>query len=157
MMSVNAIPSGYEAAIPYLSCRDAAAALDFYRDAFGATERMRMVQKDGRVGHAEIDIGRARIMVADEYPEMGFVGPRSLGGSPVGIHIYVEDVDALAKRAVGAGAKLLREPADQFYGDRSATVEDPAGHRWFLATHKEDLSHEEIERRREAMESAAKP
>ncbi len=151
-MAVQPIPQGYEGAIPYLSCRNAAAALDFYRSAFGATEHMRMMQPDGRVGHAEIQIGSARIMLADEFPEMGFQSPLALGGTPAGIHLYVEDVDAVVERAKAAGAKVVREPADQFYGDRSATLEDPSGHRWFLATHKEDLTPDEIDRRRAAME-----
>ncbi len=155
-MTVQAIPAGYEAAIPYLSCRDAAAALEFYRNAFGASELMRMVQPDGRVGHAEILVGSGRIMIADEFPEMNFLGPHSLGGSPVGIHVYVEDVDAFVARAVATGARLVREPADQFYGDRSATIEDPSGHRWFFATHREDLTHEEIARRQSAMQRETK-
>jgi PhnB protein len=154
-MAVKAIPDGYEGAVPYLSCKNAAAAIDFYGKAFGAGELMRMTQPDGRVGHAEIQIGAARIMLADEFPEMGFRSPASLGGSPVGIHIYVADVDALAERAVAAGAKLLRPVADQFYGDRSATLEDPFGHRWFFATHKEDVSPEELRRRHEAMTKQA--
>ncbi|HYD47125.1 MAG TPA: VOC family protein [Terriglobales bacterium] len=146
-MAVKAIPEGYESAVPYLSCRDANAAIDFYRRAFNATERMRMPQPDGRVGHAELEIGSARIMLADEYPEMGFLGPQSLGGTPVGIHIYVEDVDALVAQAEKAGAKVIRPPADQFYGDRNATLEDPYGHRWFFATHKEDLTPEQMKER----------
>jgi PhnB protein len=154
-MAVKAIPEGYEGAVPYLSCKNAAGAIDFYKKAFGATELMRMAQPDGRVGHAEIQIGAARIMLADEFPEMGFRSPRSLGGSPVGIHIYVADVDALADRAVAAGATLLRPVADQFYGDRSATLEDPYGHRWFFATHKEDVSPEELRRRHEAIAKQA--
>ena len=152
-MTVKPIPAGYESAIPYLSCRDATRALDFYRDAYGATELMRMMQPDGRVGHAEIQIGSARVMLADEFPEMGFQSPQALGGTPAGIHIYVEDVDALVRRASSAGAKVVSEPKDQFYGDRSATLEDPSGHRWFFATHKEDLTPDEIDRRRAAMEA----
>ena len=149
-MAVKAIPEGYEAAIPYLSCRDAASAIDFYKKAFGATELMRMAQPDGKVGHAEIQIGAAKIMIADEFPEMGVRSPQSIGGSPVGIHVYVPDVDAIASRAAGAGAKIDRPPTDQFYGDRSLTLTDPYGHRWFFATHKEDLSPEEMKRRSEA-------
>jgi PhnB protein len=153
-MAVKPIPDGYEGAIPYLSCRGAARALDFYKQAFGATELSRVAQPDGRVGHAEIKIGRAVIMLADEFPEMNFVGPQALGGSPVGIHVYVEDVDALVRRAVAAGAKLTRPVADQFYGDRSATLEDPFGHRWFFATHIEDVAPEELRRRHAAMTKA---
>jgi PhnB protein len=150
-MAVKAIPDGYESAIPYLSCRNAALALDFYKKAFGATELFRMAQPDGRIGHAEMQIAGAKIMLADEFPEMDVRSPQSLGGSPVGIHIYVADVDALADRAVAAGAKLLRPIADQFYGDRSAILEDPYGHRWFFATHKEDVSPEELKRRQQEM------
>lgn len=150
-MTVKAIPEGYSAAIPYLSCRRAAEALDFYQRAFGAEEKMRMATPDGRVAHAEIKIGDAMIMLADEFPEMGFRSPQSLGGSPVGIHIYVQDVDALTHQAIDAGATVIRPVADQFYGDRSVTLEDPYGHRWFFATHMEDLTPEEIHRRQQAM------
>jgi PhnB protein len=149
-MAVKAIPDGYEAAIPYLSCKGAAGAIEFYKKAFGATELMRMAQPDGRVGHAEIQIGAAKIMIADEFPEMDVKSPQSIGGTPVGIHVYVADVDAVASRASAAGAKILRPVADQFYGDRSVTIQDPYGHRWFFATHKEDLSPEELTRRSEA-------
>lgn len=146
-MAVKPIPDGYESAVPYLTCRDAAKAIEFYQRAFGATEHMRMASPDGRIGHAELSIVGARIMLSDEHPEMQIVSPQALGGTPVGIHIYVEDVDALARQAVAAGATMVREPADQFYGDRSTTLEDPYGHRWYFATHKEDLSPEEIARR----------
>lgn len=149
-MAVKAIPEGYEAAIPYLSCRNAASAIDFYKKAFGATELMRMAQPDGKVGHAEIQIGAARIMLADEFPEIGVQSPQSIGGTPVGIHIYVADVDALTSRASAAGATVQRPVADQFYGDRTVTLQDPFGHRWFFATHKEDLSPEEMKSRSEA-------
>ncbi len=149
-MAVRAIPEGYEAAVPYLSCRNAASAIDFYKKAFGATELMRMPAPNERVGHAELQIGAAKIMLADEFPEMGFRSPQSVGGTPVGIYVYVEDVDALASRAVAAGAKIERPVADQFYGDRSVTLLDPFGHRWFFATHTENLSPEEIRRRGDA-------
>lgn len=145
------IPEGYQGATPYLSCRDASSAIEFYKKAFGATEVMRLAEPSGRLGHAEIKIGAALIMISDEYPEMGVRSPQSLGGSPVAIHIYVEDVDAVATRAVAAGAKLLRPVADQFYGDRSSTLEDPFGHRWSIATHKEDVSPEEMQKRYAAM------
>jgi PhnB protein len=150
-MAVKPIPTGYEGAIPYLSCTNAASAIEFYKKAFGATELMRMAQPDGKIGHAEIQVAGARIMLADEFPEMDVRSPQSIGGTPVGIHIYVTDVDALADRAAAAGAKLLRPVADQFYGDRSATLQDPFGHRWFFATHKEDVAPEELRRRHEAM------
>lgn len=148
-MAVKAIPDGYDAAIPYLSSRNAAAAIEFYTRAFGARELMRHAMPDGRIGHAEVQIGNAKIMLADEFPEMGFVSPQQLGGTPVGLHVYVEDVDALVRRAADAGARVLREPADQFYGDRAATLEDPDGHRWFFSTHIEDVSPEEMQRRGE--------
>jgi len=145
--TVNAIPEGFQGATPYLCARGAAAAIEFYKKAFGAIEIMRMEAPDGRLGHAEIQIGTAKLMLADEYPEMGFRSPQTLGGSPVTIHIYVEDVDALAAQAESAGAKVLRPVADQFYGDRSCQLADPFGHVWSFATHKEDISPEEMKRR----------
>jgi PhnB protein len=145
--TVKPIPDGYNQAIPYLSCKNAGSAIEFYKKAFGATELMRMASPDGKVGHAEIKIGDARIMIADEFPEMDVRSPQSLGGTPVGIHIYVTDVDALAQRAEAAGATVQRPVADQFYGDRSVTLGDPFGHRWFFATHKEDVPPEELQRR----------
>lgn len=141
------IPDGYNAAIPYLTCKNAAQALEFYVKAFGATELMRMAAPDGKIGHAEIKIGDAIIMISDEYPEMQITSPQSLGGTPVGIHVYVPDVDAINQRAIAAGATVQRPIADQFYGDRSVTLGDPFGHRWFFATHKEDLSPEEMQKR----------
>jgi PhnB protein len=131
----------------YLCAKDAAQAIEFYKKAFSATERMRIAQPDGRVGHAEIQIGDSVIMLSDEFPEMGVNSPQSLGGSPVIIHPYVEDADAMFKQAVAAGAKVKRTLADQFYGDRLGGVEDPFGHTWWISTHKEDLSPEEIEKR----------
>lgn len=148
--TVKPIPDGYDAAIPYLSCTNATSALEFYRKAFGATELMRMAAPDGSIGHAEIKIGNAIVMLADEHPEMGFRSPQSFGGSPVGIHVYVPDVDALARQAVAAGATVERPVADQFYGDRAVTLADPFGHRWFFATHVEDVAPEELRRRAEA-------
>jgi PhnB protein len=152
-MAINPIPKGYEAAIPYLSVVNAASAIEFYKRVFGATELTRMVGPDGRVGHAEIKIGTAMIMLADEHPEMNFCSPKSLAivRSPVGIHLYVDDVDAVYKRALQAGATAVREPTDQFYGDRNAQLQDPSGHLWFISTHKEDVSHEELRRRVEAL------
>ncbi|MGH9670678.1 MAG: VOC family protein, partial [Terriglobales bacterium] len=129
----------------------AAAAIEFYRKAFGATELVRMAQPDGRIGHAELRIGDSVVMLADEVPEMGYRGPKSLGGTPVSILLYFDDVDAVVARAVAAGAKLTREVKDQFYGDRSGVIEDPFGHLWTIATHKEDVSPEEIDRRMAAM------
>jgi PhnB protein len=145
--TVKAIPEGSEGATPYLSIKGAADAIEFYKKAFGAIETMRIAGPDGRIGHAEIKIGKASIMLADEYPEMGFLSPATLGGSPVAIHIYVEDVDALAAQAEAAGAKVSRPVADQFYGDRSGGFEDPFGHKWHFATRKENLSDEEMQRR----------
>jgi PhnB protein len=152
-MAVRAIPEGYEAAIPYLSVLQAAEAIEFYKRAFGATEVMRMAGPDGRVGHAEIKIGKALLMLADEHPEIDFQSPKSLKvkRSPVGIHLYVDDVDAVYKRALQAGAVSLRAPEDQFYGDRNAQLQDPSGHVWYLSTHKEDVSPEDMRRRMESL------
>src|SRR5262249_48213188 len=126
-------------------------AIDFYKKAFGATELMRMADPtSGKIGHAEIKIGDSVIMIADEFPEMDARSPKSLGGSPVGLALYVEDVDAVADRAVAAGATVVRPVKDQFYGDRSGTFTDPFGHKWTVATHKEDVSPEEMHRRMEA-------
>jgi len=144
---VNPVPR----ATPYLCCKDAARAIEVYKKAFGATEAMRLSEPGGRIGHAEIRIGDAPIMLSDEYPEMDVRSPQSLGGSPVLIHLYVDDVDALASRAVAAGAKLLRPVADQFYGDRSGTLTDPFGHRWMIATRKEDVSAAEMQKRYDAL------
>jgi PhnB protein len=153
-MAVKPVPDGYHTATPYLYIKDAARALEFYKRAFGATELMRLAGPGGRIGHAEIKIGDSPIMLADEFPEMGVRGPQSLGGSSVGILLYVEDVDAAADRAVAAGAKVMRPVKDQFYGDRSGTFVDPFGHHWTLATHKEDLSVEEVQKR---FEGSMKP
>lgn len=144
---VKAVPEGYHTATPYLIIKGAAEAIEFYKKAFGATELMRIPGPDGKIGHAEIRIGTSPIMLADEHPQMGARGPLTIGGSPVMMHLYMEDVDAVIDRAVKAGAKLLRPVADQFYGDRIGGVEDPFGHVWFVATHKEDLSVEELQRR----------
>lgn len=145
--SVQPIPQGYHTATPYLFVNGAAKAIEFYKRAFGATELFRMTQPDGKVGHAEIKIGDSPIMLADEFPEMGARSPQALGGSPVMIYLYVEDVDAVFTQAVAAGAKVTRPVKDQFYGDRSGGVTDPFGHLWYIATHKEDVSSEEMKRR----------
>ena len=144
---VKAVPDGYHSITPYLSIKGAAAAIDFYKKAFGAVEMMRMAQPDGRVGHAELQLGTSRVMLADEFPEMNFRAPHSVGGTPVHLHMYVEDVDATVGQAVAAGATLVRAVQDQFYGDRLGTVADPYGHVWHVATHTEDLSMEELRRR----------
>jgi len=146
---VNAIPEGYEGATPYLCVKDAAGALDFYKKAFGATEIMRFPMPDGKIGHAEFKIGKAIVMLADEFPEQGFFSPPTIGGSPVQIMVYVEDVDSVVKQAERAGAKLVSPVADQFYGDRSGKLEDPYGHHWYIATHKEDVTPEEMKKRHE--------
>jgi PhnB protein len=146
-MAAKPIPDGYHTATIYLIVRGAAKAIEFYKKAFGATELMRLASPDGKIGHAEIKIGDSPIMLADEFPEMGHKSPQALGGSPAGICLYVEDVDARFAQALAAGAKEKRPVADQFYGDRSGTVEDPFGHVWTIATHKEDVSAEEITRR----------
>lgn len=143
----KSIPDGYHAVTPYLIVSGAAKALEFYAQAFGAVERLRIPGPGGKVGHAEIVIGDSCIMLADEHPEVGALGPHTVGGSPVGIHLYVEDVDAVVARAVAAGATLTRPVADQFYGDRVGGITDPFGHRWWIATHKEDLTSEELHRR----------
>ncbi len=150
-MSVKPIPDGYTAVTPYLYIKGAAQALDFYKKAFDAVELFRMADPAGRIGHAEIQIGNARIMLADEHPEMGALGPASLGGATSAILLYVENVDARFARAVAAGGTVMRPLTDQFYGDRSGSLKDPFGHQWTIATHVEDVSPEEIERRIEAM------
>lgn len=155
-MAVKAIPEGYHTAIPYLVISGAARAIEFYKQAFGATEIMRFPAPGDKIGHAEIKIGDSVIMLADEYPEMGYRSPQSLGGTPVSIVLYVENVDRVVERAVKAGAKLEREVADQFYGDRNGTITDPFGHVWTVATHKEEVSVEEMKRRAASMMTAAK-
>ena len=146
--TVKPIPDGYHSITPYLIINGAAAALEFYKKAFGAVELLRFPMPDGTIGHAEIRIGDSCIMLGDEPPkETGFQGPRTLGSTSVGIMLYVENVDALAKQAAAAGARELRPVVGQFYGDRSGTFLDPFGHVWTIATHKEDVSREEMQRR----------
>jgi PhnB protein len=144
---VKPIPDGYHSVTPYLIVNGGAKALDFYARAFGAVEHERMQDPTGKVRHAEIAIGTSRLMLADEHPEIDALSPTTVGGTPVSLHLYVEDVDAVVARAVAAGATLIRPVADQFYGDRVGGIADPFGHRWFIATHKEDLSREELHRR----------
>jgi PhnB protein len=141
------IPDEYPQVMPYLIVDGASEAIKFYQGVFGATERMRIEGPDGKLGHAELQIGKAVIMLADENPGMNIEGPRSVGGTPVTIHVYLEDADAAFERAVQAGAKPLRAVEDQFYGDRSGQFEDPYGHRWNIATHVEDVSEDEMLRR----------
>jgi PhnB protein len=150
-MAVQPVPAGYHTVTPYLIIDGAAKAIEFYKKAFGATEVLRLADPSGKIAHAEIKIGDSIIMLADEVPLMGYRSPKSYGGSPVGIALYVPDVDALAKQAIAAGAKEVRPVQDQFYGDRSGTFSDPFGHQWTIATHKEDVSMEEVNRRFAAM------
>jgi PhnB protein len=148
---VKAVPEGYHSLTPYLVVDDAARAIEFYKEAFGANELMRFDGPDGKIGHAELKMGDSLVMLSDEYAEMGQRAPRTLGGTPVSLMFYVEDVDAVVERAVSAGAKLVKPVKDQFYGDRSGSVEDPFGHSWYVATHVEDVAPEEMERRIAAM------
>ncbi len=141
------IPEGYHSVTPYLHIRDAARAIEFYKQAFGATEIMRMDAPGGKIGHAELNIGGSHIMLADECPEMDIRSPQSCGGTPVSLLLYVEDVDAVAGRVVELGAKMLSPLEDKFYGDRMGKIEDPFGHIWAIATHTEDVSPEEMEKR----------
>jgi PhnB protein len=157
MATRSPIPEGYRTATPYLIVKGAAEAIEFYKRAFGATEMLRMADPQGRVAHAEIRIGDSVIMLADEHPAMGYRGPRALGGSSVSILLYLDDVDTVFERAVRAGAKALRPVADQFYGDRSGTLEDPFGHVWTIATHVEDVPPEELKRRAEAVMRTTPP
>jgi PhnB protein len=144
---VKPIPDGYHSVTPYLIFDGAARAIEFYKQAFGATELFRMEVPDGRVGHAEIKIGNSHLMLSDEHPEMGARSPRSIGGSPISLMLYVEDVDAVVGQAVEAGANLTRPIANQFYGDRTGGVEDPFGYAWYIATHVEDVPPEELKKR----------
>jgi PhnB protein len=145
-MAVKSIPDGYHSVQPYLMINGAAKAIEFYKNAFGATERLCMKQPDGRVGHAELQIGDSCIMMADENPQIEAFAPAHYGGSPVSLLIYTEDCDRMYRQAIAAGAKSEREPADQFYGDRMAGVKDPFGYKWFIATHIKDVSKEELEK-----------
>ena len=148
---VKPIPDGYRSVTPYLFIRGAAQAIEFYKQAFDARERMRTPGPNGKIMHAELDLGDSMIMLADEFPEMNALSPQAVGGSPVMIAIYVNDVDAIFNRAISAGAKPLRPVANQFYGDRSGSLSDPFGHIWNIATHVEDVSPEEMNRRMQAM------
>jgi PhnB protein len=141
------IPEGYHTVTPYLIVKGGASAIDFYKKAFGATETFRFPMPDGSIAHAEIKIGNSRVMLAEAPPDPNYRDPKALGGTPVSMLLYVEDVDALAKQAVAAGAKVVREVKDQFYGDRTGTFEDPFGHIWTISTHVEDVTPEEMSRR----------
>jgi PhnB protein len=145
--TVNPVPAHYAAATPYLCCPDAAKAIEFYKDAFGAVEVMRLAEPSGKIGHAEMKVGNALFMLADEYPEFGVNGPAKFGGTPVRISLFVPDVDAAFKRALAAGAKELMPVQKQFFGDRSGTLQDPFGHIWMISTHVENVSTDEMQRR----------
>jgi PhnB protein len=151
MPAVKPIPDGYSTLTPYLIVGDGPAAIAFYAKTFGAVERMRLDAPGGKIGHAELTIGDSVVMLADEHPEIGALSPTSVGGTPVGLHLYVPDVDAVTQSAVAAGGKLIQAPETKFYGDRNSTVEDPFGHRWYISTHVEDVSPDEIARRAAAM------
>jgi PhnB protein len=154
MADVKSIPDGYPRVTPYLAIDGAGAAIEFYKKVFGAEERMRMPGPDGKIGHAELTFGDSLIMLADEFPDMGHRGPKSLGGTPVIISVYVENVDDVFERAVEEGATELRAIENQFYGDRTGQFEDPFGHRWSIATHVEDVPPAELEKRAAEMMSA---
>jgi PhnB protein len=147
MADVKPIPEGYPRVTPYLFVDGADAAIEFYVNIFGAKEKMRMGGPDGKIGHAELELGDSIIMLADEHPDMGALSPKTVGGSPVMITVYVEDVDAVFDAALAAGAKEERAVENQFYGDRTGGFEDPFGHRWHVATHVEDVPPEEMEER----------
>ena len=149
-MPVSPIPEGYHSVTPYLVIKNAAAAIEFYKKAFGAVELFRMPAPGSKIRHAEIKIGDSPVMLADEYPDMGFKGPESFGGTPVSLMIYVDDVDKIYPQAIAAGGKELRPLQNQFYGDRSGTLIDPFGHVWTIGTHVEDISEEELAKRAEA-------
>lgn len=147
MSKVTTPPAGYHTVTPYLTVKGAADALAFYKAAFGATEVMRLEMGPDQLGHAEVKIGDSNVMLSDEFPDMGVVGPKTLGGVASTLMIYTEDCDAAIARAVAAGAKVLRPAENQFYGDRMGQIEDPFGHRWSISTHLEDLSVDEIKER----------
>jgi len=149
-MTVQPIPDGYTSVTPYLVVKGAARALDYYKMAFDAQELMRFKAPNGQIAHAELQIGNARIMLADEMPEMGHKSPQSLGGSPVGLMLYVDKVDETFERALSGGGTVRQAVTNQFYGDRSGTLTDPFGHIWTIATHVEDVAPEEMQRRMEA-------
>ena len=146
-MPVSPIPEGYHSVTPYLIVKNAAAAIEFYKKALGAAELFRMEAPGGKIGHAEIRIGDSHVMLADEYPDMGYKGPESLGGTSVHLMVYVSDVDKTYPQAIAAGGKEIRPLQTQFYGDRSGTLADPFGHVWTISTHVEDVSEEEMAKR----------
>jgi PhnB protein len=145
-MAVNPIPPGYAGVTPYLIVRDADRALAFYKEVFGARQTLRLDYPDGKIAHAELAIGEGYVMLSEEMAEMGFRGPLSFGGTPVSLLVYVRDVDAVYAKAIAAGAENKHPVADQFYGDRSGTIVDPFGHVWSIATHKKDMSSDEMQK-----------
>jgi len=149
MPDVKPIPDGYEGITPYLICKNADAAIDFYKRAFGAEELFRMGEP-GKVGHCEMKLGKAIFMLADEFPDRGALSPETVGETPVSLYVYVEDIDSFAEKAIAEGLEVIRPVADQFYGDRSGYFKDPFGHKWGFATHVEDLSPEQMEERAKA-------
>jgi PhnB protein len=151
-MAVQPVPEGYQTVTPYLAVEDAAKAIEFYTKAFGAKERVRMDTPDGKIGHAELEIGDSLVMLSDPFPQASTKPPKELGGTSVSVFLYVEDVDALTKQAIDAGATTTMEVADQFWGDRMGSITDPFGHSWSIATHVEDVAPEEMAARaKEAM------
>ena len=157
MPGVKPVPDGYRSITPYLIVADGGAAIAFYQRVFAATLRMRLDAPGGKVGHAELEIGDSLIMLADEHPETGALAPTTVGGTPVGLHVYLPNVDAVAAEAVAAGATLKRPVENQFYGDRLGTIVDPYGHIWHISTHVEDVSPEEIGRRAAALAQGQRP
>ena len=155
MAKVKAIPDGYPQLTPYICVDNANQAIEFYKKVFGAKERMRMPSPGGKIGHAELQIGDGVLMLSDEHPEFGAVSPRSVGGTPVTLSLYVDDVDSVFKKAISSGAKSLRDVRDEFYGDRTGQFQDPFGHKWSVATHVEDVSPQEMERRAEKATAGA--
>ena len=155
MGKVSYIPEGYNSVTPYLIIKGAAKAIEYYKTVFGATEILRMAHPDGTVGHAELQIGGSRIMLADENPKMGYSSATTIGASPVSLYVYIPDVDRVVERAVAAGAKVLKPVQDQFYGDRSGFLQDPFGHFWGIATHVEDVSPQELDERAKKAQQAA--
>jgi len=147
MARAKPIPEGRHALTPYLRVKNAAEAIDFYKQAFGAQEMFRLAEPSGRIAHAELEIGDSRLMISDEFPEMGLFAPHGSEEAPMVIHLYVEDVDAIARMAAAAGGRIIKDVQDEFYGDRTCKLVDPFGHYWFVATHKEDLGMDEIQRR----------
>jgi PhnB protein len=155
MAAVKPVPDGYRSITPYVIVRGGVAAIAFYQKVFGARLRMKLDAPGGKIGHAELEIGDSLVMLADEHPEMGALAPPTIGGTPVGLHVYLADVDAVAAKAIAAGATLKRPVADQFYGDRLGSIVDPFGHLWHISTHIEDVSPDEIARRAAALHGGA--